>query len=363
MLILDHDSARDLALGTALLGCGGGGDPTAGINILEDALNNGMDLVIKNLDEMGENKTIATAYFCGPIGSYKECKRRGSITFEQMVKAMNIFEERFNISIHGIYAVELGGYNTSLALKIAGILDLPLVNADAAGRAVPELAQSTIRIFGKELYPSVIIDSLGNYIIVEKYSSIDFYEALSRYLTEISCGSVFIIDGLLSVRDAKRMLIRGTIEKGIQLGRNIRENLGDKSSIIEQIIPFIDGYYIGEGIIREVTLGVKSGFLEGTYSIKEKIGNIKVYVKNENIAAWLEDKPIVLPPDLIILLDEKGYPIINSRIKEGMSINLIVAKAPNLWRTKKGLELLGPIHFNIKDQYVPVEELVKRLNL
>ena len=363
MLKLGYDSVRDLVLGSALLGCGGGGDPIAGMRILEEALNNRVNLIIKGLDEMDDDDFIATAYFCGPVGSYKNCKRKGSLTYDQMIKAINIFEERFHVNISALYAVELGGYNTAIALKTASILGLPFLDADAAGRAVPELAQSTIRIFGKELYPSIIVDLLGNYIIIEKYSSIDFYENLSRYLTELSCGSVFIVDGVLSVRDAKRMLIRGTITKSIYLGKNIRENLGDKSSIIKKISSLINGYYIGGGIIRDVDLDVVGGFLEGTYLIKEKKEVIKIYVKNENIAVWLENKPLALPPDLIILLDEEGYPVINSRIKEGMSANLIVAKAPDLWRTKKGLEILGPRHFNIKDKYVPVEELVKRLNL
>jgi len=83
------------------------------------------------------------------------------------------------------------------------------------------------------------------------------------------------------------------------------------------------------------------------------------WIKNEHIMAFLNDKPIVMPPDLIIVMDSNG-PVTNDKVKVGEEVAVIGAPAPGIWRSEKGLELFGPRHFGFNFEYVPVEELVKR---
>jgi DUF917 family protein len=68
-----------------------------------------------------------------------------------------------------------------------------------------------------------------------------------------------------------------------------------------------------------------------------------------------------MPPDLLIFLKNDGTPITNTELKEGMLINAIVTRAPEVWRTPKGLELFGPKHFGFNYDYIPVEELIKKI--
>ena len=347
-----HDGEA-LALGASIFGCGGGGSPSLGLRIIGSAIKEGIKLVIKGLDELSDDDWLATAYFCGPIGS-KKCAKK-EISPNDMIKAVKLLEEYAGVKIKGIYAVELGGLNTPVALRIAGELDLPLVDADAAGRAVPEVAHSALRIKGMELFPSVIADGLGNYLIVDRYSSIDYYEGLARYMTERSCGDVFIVDGLISARDARNVLIKGTISRSIRIGKEIL-----KAIDVKEIAKLIKGYYVTSGIIKEVKLKVAEGFLKGEYSINTEKGVIRVMVKNENIAAWINKRTLVLPPDLIILVDEHGRALINSEVKEDKFVHLILAPAPDIWQTPNGLELLGPRHFGLREKYMPVERLIKR---
>jgi hypothetical protein len=75
--------------------------------------------------------------------------------------------------------------------------------------------------------------------------------------------------------------------------------------------------------------------------------------------AFLNDKPIVMPPDLIIVMDSNG-PVTNDKVKVGEEVAVIGASAPGIWRGERGLELFGPRHFGFNFEYVPVEELVKR---
>ncbi len=66
-----------------------------------------------------------------------------------------------------------------------------------------------------------------------------------------------------------------------------------------------------------------------------------------------------MPPDLIVFLLENGEPVTNSQLKEGVKVHVVVARAPEVWRTRRGLELFGPKHFGFNYDYVPVEKLVE----
>jgi DUF917 family protein len=42
-----------------------------------------------------------------------------------------------------------------------------------------------------------------------------------------------------------------------------------------------------------------------------------------------------------------------------MEVVVIGVRAPDIWRTKKGIELFGPKHLEFDFDYTPVEKLVK----
>lgn len=64
-------------------------------------------------------------------------------------------------------------------------------------------------------------------------------------------------------------------------------------------------------------------------------------------------------PDLMMFLVNRGYAITNDALKSGVEVAVLAAKAPDIWRSKRGIDLLGPRHFGFDYDYVPVEILVK----
>jgi uncharacterized protein len=90
----------------------------------------------------------------------------------------------------------------------------------------------------------------------------------------------------------------------------------------------------------------------------------KVWVKNENILAWLDGKPDVMPPDMICQLDPKTGDAVSGVQLGGYPLNAEVAMvgipAHPMWRTPKGIEVFGPRHFGHDLEFVPIEELQKR---
>ncbi|HDH07183.1 MAG TPA: DUF917 domain-containing protein, partial [Thermoproteales archaeon] len=347
--------------GATILGCGGGGSPEWGRSILLRDLEKGVELKIVSYDELPEDKLVACAYFCGPIAPPNSRRRRSRGNPGYIEKALETVKE-FIGELGGVIPTEIGGGNTATALHVAGLLGVPLVDADVVGRSVPELIHNSFIVYGRKIVPAILSSSKGDLLFIKDYSSVDTYEKLARSLSVISNGDVFVIDSIVPVKRAKEITVKESISKALKLGKIVYDYSGDITYLINKLLEVLEGFLIFKGELTEINLEVKEGFLEGFYMVKgveEYHGSLlRIWVKNENMMAWKDDKPVVMTPDLIILLDEKGRGVVNSRLKPGMKVYVIGAKAPSIWRTEKGLELLGPKHFGFNYDYIPVEDLV-----
>lgn len=248
---------------------------------------------------------------------------------------------------------------------MGSLLGLPLVDGDHVGRSVPELVQSSYYIKGLSLTPSAVTTVNGDLLLIKKYSSIESYEKIVRMLAEQGSGTVFVIDSPVNVKTASRVAVVGSVSRAIGLGESVEKARAKGLETAKVVAEKLSGYTIFKGRIKSHDLREEKGFLTGNVLV-EGIGDhrgrsLKIWVKNENIIAWINNQPIVLPPDLIVLIGEDGYGVVNSEIAIERKVVVVAAPAPEVWRTPKGLEVLGPRHFGFDLDYVPVEKLVANM--
>ena len=117
-----------------------------------------------------------------------------------------------------------------------------------------------------------------------------------------------------------------------------------------------------ESVVDEATQDVKN--IDGKNVFRYAGHTYKVFVKNENIVSWLDGKPDVMSPDLICNLDPKtGDTVFGQGLgaypAEGENAMIAIPASP-LWRTPRGVEVLGPRHFGFDFDYIPLEELQKK---
>ncbi|RLI33837.1 DUF917 domain-containing protein, partial [Candidatus Bathyarchaeota archaeon] len=89
---------------------------------------------------------------------------------------------------------------------------------------------------------------------------------------------------------------------------------------------------------------------------------MEVWFKNENLVSWLDGEPYVTCPDLITLLDPATADALSNwgeDLRKGREVAVIGIKAPDLWRTPRGLEILTPRYFGFDIEYRPIEEIMK----
>ena len=360
---LKEEELKDMIIGCTVLGTGGGGDPEEGWKMVKKVLDQGKRIKMLSLDELPEDAIVAVPYFVGSIAPGLEIKKK--IKIQDPIKvAFERMEEYLGKKIDAVVASELGGGNTAVALNIAARLSLPIVDGDLLGRAAPELHQCTVHIFDVPMYPSVIVTETGDMVIVEQYADIDDYESIARYLSVLGGRFSAVVDTPMSVKVAKNPIVEGTLSLGIEVGKAIREARKNKKDAVDAVVRALSGWKIFEGVVKKYEWKNENGFLKGEVEVTG-IGEyeshiLKSWIMNEHIIAWIDEKPILMPPDLLMFLQDDGEPITNTELKEGMKINAIVAKAPEKWRLPKGIQYFGPRKFGFDYDYVPVEELLKR---
>ena len=359
---LNEEELKDMIVGCTVLGTGGGGDPEEGWKMVKEALDQGKKFKVVTLDELPDDSIVVEPSFVGSIAPGLKPKKKVKIQ-DPVKKAFERMEEYLGKKIDAVVATELGGSNTPLALSIAARLDRLIIDGDLIGRAAPQYHQASVHLFDVPMYPAVMLTQTGNMVIVEQYADIDDYENIARYLSVLDGVFSIVVDTPMTVKVAKTAVIHGTVSLSIKVGKAIREARTNKEDPLDAVVEVLSGWRIFEGKVKRYAWRDEGGFLKGEAEVagtgKYEGHTLKSWIMNEHIMAWIDERPILMPPDLLMFLQDNGEPITNTNLKEGMKINAIVAKAPEKWRSPKGLQYFGPQRFGFKYEYVPVEELLK----
>lgn len=365
---LTLQEAKDILVGCTILSTGGGGSLEEGIKIAETDYSKGFEYSLIDFDEVNDDDIFACPYFCGSIGpeertdNYSKYKKIDEL---ETVFSTQALERFLGKEINGIVSVEYGGSNTAVAMSTAARLGKPMVDGDAAGRAVPDLQYSTYYVTGKPIYPLAVANAIGDVAVFEKVVDDFRAEDLVRALAVVSADKIGMTDHPCIGKDLKKSIIPYALSAAGKVGRAQREAVEKGINPINEIIKEGNGYVLFEGTVKvDSQWENKAGFTIGTIDIsgidEYKGKDAEIWYKNENIMFYIDKKPYVTAPDLICVVDRKtGYPINNPFCKKNMEVTVLGFKAPEFWRKGKGLEILNPKEFGFDVEYVPIEERFK----
>ncbi|MGY4707629.1 DUF917 domain-containing protein [Candidatus Bipolaricaulota sp. J31] len=354
---LDWDEVEDLIRGCAVLGTGGGGSPARGLALLRGDREAGRSFRLISPEEVPDDAWAASPYMCGSVSPEGE----ESSGVEECLRAFAALERFLGVEFHAAVATEIGGGNTAVALSVAARKGVPLLDADPAGRSVPELEHSTFAVYGVPIAPLSVATPRGDLLILAEVESDGRAEELVRTVAVLSGNHAGVTDHPLKGSDLKRMLIPGTITKALEVGRALREAKERGEDPVAFLVEQMRGYLLFRGRVKGHAWEVSGGFTVGEIHIEGqgeyRSHTYRIWYKNEHIVSWFDDKPDVMAPDLICVLDARtGDAITNPNCREGIEVGVVGFPAPEVWRTERGLELLGPCHFGFPFAYRPIEE-------
>jgi len=368
--LVDDIAVDDLVRGATFLGTGGGGSPAQGRTLLREKLANGPTCGWIDKERIEDDAWTVCATFMGnraPLTSEEE-RRKDELGLSEPLFANNLvgavreLENYLGITAKAIVASELGGSNTPGALATGAELSIPIVNGDYAGRALPEIAQLTPCVLGEEILPMAAVDRWGNTAIIKEATSYQLTERMGKMLAIASFGNTglaFALPGSVM----KRAIISGSLSRCYTIGRGIREAGEQSKHAVEAIANLCKGWLLYEGKVVTKEWKILDGCYTGTHSVKgtgKFAGSLfRIWFKNENHLTWLNNKPYVASPDLISQIDLQTYePIPNHELREGQMIAVIGIRAHELYRSSKGISLVGPGHYSSDFNYVPIENIL-----
>jgi DUF917 family protein len=280
----------------------------------------------------------------------------------EVVTAFNALQDYLGKPIYATMSAEAGGGNSQTPFQVAAELGIPCVDGDLMGRAFPEIQMVTPTLYGISATPMAIADEKGNSAILNTIDN-RWTETLSRNMTiEMGCTSkiaLFVMTG----KQAKEAIVRGTISYIEEIGRAIREAHDEHHDPIETVRSATNGFVIWRGKIVDIDRRTETGFARGT-AVLEGLGDfegrtLRIDFQNEFLIAREGDTALATTPDLITILDsETGHAITTESLRYGFRVAVLGMPCDSRWRTPGGIELAGPRYFGYDIDFVPIEERV-----
>ncbi len=356
MRYLDECQIRDVAVGSAVLGTGGGGNPYLGMVGAIEAVRKHGDLQLYSIDELPDD-TLAVSPFA--IGSPVPFIERLSMT-DEIMAAFKAMSRYFGREIGAIIPAEIGGVNSVIPLAVGRELGLPVIDADGMGRAYPEIQLCTFTLYGHQASPLAVADEHGNVSIIDTIDNF-WVERIARPVA-VEMGAIAGGVGFpITVGDLKEAAVLGTVSYAESIGRAIREAHDAHIDPIEAVLSATQGFQLFQGRIIDVERRIERGWALGDVTI-EGVGDyadssMTVQFQNEHLVAIRDGDILASVPDLIAILDsERGTPITTEELRYGFRVTVIAMPSDEKWRTPAGIELGGPRHFRYDIDFVPVEE-------
>lgn len=353
---LDECQIRDVAVGSAVLGTGGGGNPYLGMVGAIEAVRKHGDLQLYSIDELPDD-TLAVSPFA--IGSPVPFIERLSMT-DEIMAAFKAMSRYFGREIGAIIPAEIGGVNSVIPLAVGRELGLPVIDADGMGRAYPEIQLCTFTLYGHQASPLAVADEHGNVSIIDTIDNF-WVERIARPVA-VEMGAIAGGVGFpITVGDLKEAAVLGTVSYAESIGRAIREAHDAHIDPIEAVLSATQGFQLFQGRIIDVQRRIERGWALGDVTIEGvddyADSSMTVQFQNEHLVAIRDGDILASVPDLIAILDsERGTPITTEELRYGFRVTVIAMPSDEKWRTPAGIELGGPRHFRYDIDFVPVEE-------
>lgn len=352
------EEIKQIAIGAALLGSGGGGNPYIGKMMAISAVKEHGPVTLMSPDEAPADAFFVSASMIGAPAVAMEKFPNGT----EFERSFDMFAKYSGQKIYGTFPVEAGGINSMMPIVAAAKMGLPVLDVDGMGRAFPELQMSTFVLAGHPVTPMVLTDERGNTSLVNTVDSV-WAEKIGRNITvQMGASSTSASDGM-SAKELGEAGVVNIMTFCQQIGQLI-QNANDFNSTTEaldELLKLTHGFHLLSGKIVDISHVTEGGFNYGTTTIQgldkdsDKTGEISF--QNENIIMKVNGQVLATAPDLIMMIDaDTLQPVTNEEAHYGKRVNVIGLPANEKWRTKAGIELVGPRYFKYDVDYVPIEK-------
>lgn len=359
--ITAHD-LEYLAVGAAILGTGGGGDPFIGKLMAQQAIEEEGPVTLIDPGELADDALVLPSAMMGAPTVMIEKIPEGM----EAVRALRAGERYLGRKADATTPIECGGINSQIPFLLAARAKLPVVDGDGMGRAFPELQMVTFHVYGVPGTPAIVTDERGVSVTIEAPNNFQL-EWIARGVTIRMGGHAQLMNYPMTGAQYKRSAVYGTVSMGLAIGEAVLNAHANGLHPIEAVCAATQNSIYGRGVVLfkgkvvDVERRTKEGFAVGRAVLQgsgESQGSqLIIEFQNENLVAIRDGQVIASVPDLICLLDsEVATAITTERLRYGQRIVAIGIPTPEIMRTEAALQVWGPKAFGYDIPFVPLEQ-------
>jgi hypothetical protein len=344
---------EDIAVGAAILGTGGGGDPYIGKLLAQEAVRRHGPVQLVDVEELDDDDFVVPSAMMGAPTVMVEKLPRGT----EVIRAFEALGDYMGRKPTHTVSIEAGGLNSTTPVVVAAQLGLPLVDADGMGRAFPEIQMIIATMHGVNATPMTLADEKGNSAVIDTIDN-TWTERLARTLTvDFGATAMIALYPMTGKQLKAGAFVGGTISLAEELGRLVRETRAAHGDPIGAVVERLGGRRLFAGKVVDVARRTEAGWAKAEARLEGEGSTLVLQTQNEHLVAIRDGEVVCSVPDLIIVMDaETGEPITTEELRYGFRVVVLGAPCVPAWRTEEGLALVGPRYFGYDIDFVPVEE-------
>ena len=200
------------------------------------------------------------------------------------------------------------------------------------------------------MFPLTLADIRDNEVIVTRAASWKWMERVSRKVcTEV--GSIAATcKAPRTGQEVKEWGVLYTVSKAIALGRAVLEARENHTDPIAAVLAHESGKRLFCGKVADIERRTTEGFLRGAAEIEglddDRGHRFRLEFQNEYAVGFLDGEAQATVPEIITVMDSvSGEAIGTETLRYGQRVTVIALPAPEVLKTPKGLEHVGPRAF------------------
>ena len=278
---------------------------------------------------------------------------------EIAARPVRMMEEYLGCRFRALMPVEIGGSNAFQPLLVAAETGLPVVDADAMGRAYPEAQMTSFAVHDLQMFPLTMADVRDNEVVIARAASWKWMERTSRRICTEWGSVAATCKAPRSGREVKDCGILHTVSQAIALGEAVLAARAGHEDPIAAVLRQEAGRLLFRGKVADVARRTTEGFLRGHADLDGLDGNagqgFQLDFQNEFTIGRHDGRPVVMTPDLICVLDSvSGDAVGTETLRYGQRVTVLALPAPPVLLTPRGLDLVGPRAFGYDLDFVSV---------
>jgi DUF917 family protein len=351
-----------LALGSGVLGCGGGGNSYYGQLVARRLLSEAAAVSVIDVDDLDP-------------GSFAISPAAVGATLVALEKPPSLIALRAGLMavtgalkgrLGAFFAGEIGGLQCIFPLLAAAESGLPLLDGDGMGRAFPELQMTTFSIYGTTRgLPHALSSDRGvlplpplnhpAHAASGEPPGIHFERAVRKLCTEE--GGLIYLTAVFDQESLSRTLVRGSLSLALRIGRAVESARTMTTDPIRAIVDAANGKKLLVGKILDLERRFRAGHDWGTVRLEgvdeDRGHRAEIAFKNEYLIVNLDEEVVLTVPDLITLAEtESGTPVSTDILRPGLRVTVMGLPASPLLTTPLALRSVGPSAFGYNLPYI-----------